>query len=84
MNTAKQVKVFSASAHYLIVGMSLSWKKLIVSCMDGVDGIPLEKVIPGAGDRRVVVREEGELEHVDNRHGRAVNVLGKVQTRDLQ
>ena len=50
-----------------------------MSCMDGVGGSPLVEGVPGEGNGRVVIGEEGEVEHVETGHGRAANVLGKFQ-----
>ena len=84
LNTAKLVKVVSTSPHYLIGGTPFCWKNLAVSCMDGVGGSPLEEGVPGAGNGRVVIGEEGEVEHGETGHGRAAGVMGKVQSHDCQ
>ena len=52
--------------------------------MDGMGGSPLEEGVPGAGNGRVVIGEEGEVEHGETRHGRAAGVLGKVHSHDFQ
>ena len=52
--------------------------------MDGVGGSPLEGGVPGAGNGRVVIGEEGEVEHGETGHGRAAGVMGKVQSHDCQ
>ena len=52
--------------------------------MDWVGGSSLEKGVPGTGVERVLIGEEGKVEHGETGQGRYANVLGKVHAHYLQ